>query len=78
MKIIQKMVKSGNLGKYSRMQLLRICLNRSIEKIMKKEYIAPESKVIEMKAEGVLCDSVSGASIQKWTNADNGKSIWDK
>ena len=49
---------------------------------MKKEYIAPESTVMEMKAEGVLCASgdvneVKGASIQSWSNADNGVSIWD-
>ena len=44
--------------------------------IMKKEYRAPESKVIEVKAEGFLCMSgdPKGATLE--TYKSNETSIW--
>ena len=39
-------------------------------------YIAPECNALEIKSQGIICQSVDSASIEDWTNGDDFPSIF--
>ncbi|MGM9763165.1 MAG: hypothetical protein ACI3ZQ_04015 [Candidatus Cryptobacteroides sp.] len=40
--------------------------------IKREQYISPGMNVLSLQSEGVLCDSVGGASINEWVEEDTG------
>lgn len=39
---------------------------------VREQYVSPGMKILSLQSEGVLCDSIGGASVCDWVEEDTG------